>query len=94
MSDSSRLDVSVSHQVLNGLRETLLRITAALAGAWAFFAAKANIIASDFQRSIQRISQDDDAGWCDLANGQIFNANDGSKHCAIHMPSYVEPAAE
>lgn len=71
-----------------------MAIAAALAGGGAFFAAKANIIANDFSRSVALIGQDDDARWCNLANGQIVSANDGSKHCAIHMPNYVEVEEE
>lgn len=66
-------------------------VAAGLAGVGAFFYAKANIEKNDFSRSIQLISQDNDATWCGFANGQIVNANDSSKHCAIHMTNYVEP---
>lgn len=68
-------------------------VAALLAGGGTFYFAKANIKAQDFNRSVQLIAQDDDASWCGIANGQIVNANDGSKHCAIHMPNYVEPEA-
>ncbi|WP_417809659.1 hypothetical protein [Thioclava sp.] len=66
-----------------------------LADGDACYFAKANIKRDDFCRSIQLISQDDDAGWCKIANGLTVKANDGSKHCAIHTPNYVaseEPA--
>ena len=63
-------------------------VSAALAGVGAFYFAKATIEADDFQRSIALISQDNDAGWCDIANGQIVDGNSGAKFCAIHMPKY------
>ncbi|MAZ20244.1 hypothetical protein [Roseovarius sp.] len=66
-------------------------VAAALAGAAGYFFAADRIRANDFNRSIQLIAQDNDATWCELANGQIVNANDGSKHCAIHMPKYQAP---
>ncbi|PTN01841.1 hypothetical protein C8N32_110123 [Rhodovulum imhoffii] len=69
-------------------------ISAGLAGGGAFYFAKANIEQGSFTQAVNRIAQDTDAGWCDIANGQIVNANDGSKHCAIHMPNYVEPEAK
>ena len=64
------------------------------AGAGALFFAKANIEQDSFTQAVTRIAQDTDAGWCDIANGQIVNANDGSKHCAIHMPNHQEPEPE
>lgn len=66
-------------------------VAAALAGGGAFYYAKANIEQDSFTQAISRITQDSDAAWCDIARGQIAPANDGSKHCAIHMPNYVEP---
>ena len=65
-----------------------MTIAALLAGGGAFHYAKANIVKDDFQRSVQLIAQDDDATWCKIAKGQIVTANDGSKHCAIHMPEF------
>ncbi len=66
-------------------------ISAGLAGGGAFYFAKASIEQDSFTQAVARIAQDTDAGWCDIANGQIVSANDGSKHCAIAMPNYVEP---
>ncbi|WP_400088916.1 hypothetical protein [Yoonia sp. R78084] len=65
-----------------------------VAGGGSFYFAKANIKAEDFNRSVQLISQDENSGWCDLANGHVVNAHDGSKHCAIHMPDYVKPEGD
>ncbi|EEE35516.1 hypothetical protein RKLH11_4194 [Rhodobacteraceae bacterium KLH11] len=66
-------------------------VSAGLAGAGAFYFAKDQIRANDFDRSIRLITQDDDAYWCGQAKGQIINSQAGSKFCAIHMPNYVEP---
>ncbi len=72
-------------------------ISAALAGGGAFFYAKAQIEEDSFTHAINRITQDTNTGWCDIARGQIINGNDGSTHCVIHMPEYQppeEPATE
>ena len=61
---------------------------ALLAGAGAFFAAKANIVRNDFQRSVALITQDDDAGWCNIANAPIIQDRNGTNYCAIAMPEY------
>lgn len=55
-----------------------------------FYFATVNIKPEDFNRSVHLISQDENSGWCDFVNGQVVNAHDGSKHCAIHMPDYNE----
>lgn len=55
-------------------------------GGGAFFAAKANIEQGNFTQAINRIIQDTDAGWCDIARGQIAPGSEGSAFCAIHMP--------
>ena len=68
--------------------------SAGLAGGGAFYFAKANIEQGSFIQAINHITQDTEAAWCEIANGQIVNANDGSKHCAIPMPNYVEPEEE
>jgi len=39
----------------------------------------------------QKQNQDTDAGWCDIARGQIINSQSGAKFCAIHMPKYQIP---
>jgi len=44
--------------------------------------------------AINLITQDTNAGWCDLACGQIINGNDGSTHCVVHMPKYVAAEEE
>ncbi|EEE35041.1 hypothetical protein RKLH11_4046 [Rhodobacteraceae bacterium KLH11] len=68
-------------------------VSAALAGAGAFFFAKDQIRANDFDRSVRLITQDDDAYWCSQADGQIINSQLGAKFCAVHMPNYVVPKA-
>ena len=68
-----------------------MAVAAALAGGGAFFAAKANIKRNDFQRSIQLITQDDDASWCVLANAPIIQDRNGLSYCAIPMPEYQAP---
>ena len=67
---------------------------ALLAGAGAFFAAKANIVRNDFQRSVALITQDDDAGWCNIANAPIIQDRNGINYCAIAMPDYPATEAE
>ena len=66
-------------------------VAAGLAGGCAFFYAKANIELDSFSQAVNRITQDTDAGWCDIANGQIINSQSGAKFCAVHMPNYVQP---
>lgn len=57
---------------------TGMAVAAALAGGGAFYFAKANIERDDFSRSIQLISQDDNASWCRLANGQGVKGESGT----------------
>ncbi|EEE35447.1 hypothetical protein RKLH11_4123 [Rhodobacteraceae bacterium KLH11] len=66
-------------------------VAAGLAGGGAFFYAKANIEQDSFSQAVNRITQDTDAGWCNLAQGQIINSQSNAKFCAVHMPNYVEP---
>ncbi len=66
-------------------------MAAILAGGGAFFAAKANIERDDFQRSVQLISQDDDASWCGFASAPIIQDRNGLSYCAIQMPEYQVP---
>ena len=68
-------------------------VTVACAGGGDFYFAKTAIEKDDFRRSVQLIAQDDDASWCDLADGQIINNQLGAKFCAIHMPNYAEAEA-
>ena len=67
---------------------------APLAGGGAFFAAKANIVRVDFQRSVQLISQDNAAGWCNRANAPIIQDRNGLSYCAIAMPEYQQVPEE
>jgi hypothetical protein len=64
---------------------------ALLAGGGAFYYAHASIKKQDFNRSVQLISQDDDAGWCNVAQAPIYTDRNGLSYCAIPMPSYVAP---
>lgn len=64
-------------------------VAAGLAGGGAFFYTKANIEQDSFSQAINHISQETDAGWCDIADGQIINSQSGAKFCAVHMPNYV-----
>lgn len=73
---------------------TGMAVAAALAGGGAFYFAKANIERDDFSRSIQLISQDDNASWCRLANGQGVKGESGTQYCAIAMPEYQVPEPE
>jgi hypothetical protein len=57
----------------------------------AFYFAKANIKSQDFNRSVQLISQDEDAGWCNVAQAPIIADRNGLSYCAIAMPGYVVP---
>lgn len=66
-------------------------IAALLAGGGAFYYAQATIREQDFNRSVQLISQDDDARWCGIANGQIIQDRNGTSYCAITMPEYQVP---
>jgi hypothetical protein len=68
-----------------------MAVAAILAGGGAFFAAKANIERDDFQRSVQLISQDDDASWCGFASAPIIQDRNGLSYCAIQMPEYQVP---
>ncbi|WP_110278350.1 hypothetical protein [Loktanella sp. PT4BL] len=61
---------------------------AIFASGGAFFAAKAQIEKDDFQRSVQLITQDDDASWCKIANAPIIQDRNGLSYCAIAMPEY------
>ena len=69
-------------------------VAAGLAGACAFYYAQTTVIAKDFNRSVQLISQDDDAGWCNVAQAPIITDRNGLSYCAIAMPSYVAPVEE
>jgi hypothetical protein len=69
-------------------------LAALLAGGGAFYFAKANIKAQDFNRSVQLISQDEDAGWCNIAQAPIIADRNGLSYCAIAMPSYVAPVQD
>lgn len=54
-----------------------------------------HIIAADCNRSFALISQDDDASWCRLANGQGVKGDSGTQYCALAMPEYqAEEGAE
>lgn len=68
-----------------------MAVAAALAGGGAFYFAKANIKAQDFNRSVQLIAQDNDAGWCGIANAPIIQDRNGLSYCAIAMPEYQAP---
>jgi len=69
-------------------------VAALLAGGGAYYFAKATIERDDFQRSVQLISQDDDASWCGFANAPIIKDRNGLSYCAIAMPEYQEPETE
>ena len=66
-------------------------VSAGLAGAGAVYFTKQELDSANFADAIQLIQNDDDAYWCQRADGQIINSQSGSKFCAIHMPNYVEP---
>ncbi|PKQ10536.1 MAG: hypothetical protein CVT70_19135 [Alphaproteobacteria bacterium HGW-Alphaproteobacteria-1] len=66
-------------------------LAALLAGGGAFYFAKANIKAQDFNRSVALITQDDDAGWCNVAQAPIIQDRNGVSYCAIAMPEYQVP---
>ena len=69
-------------------------ISAALAGGGAFYYAKASIEENDFNRSIQLIAQDNDAGWCKIANASIVQDNQGTHYCAVAMQNFVEAESD
>lgn len=64
-------------------------ISAGLAGAAAVYFTKQQLDTANFQDAITFIQNDDDAYWCDRADGQTISGQSGAKFCAIHMPNYV-----
>lgn len=52
----------------------------------AYFLAAGQIKTSDFDHSIDLITQDDNAYWCSQEKGQTINRQSGAKFCAINMP--------
>lgn len=84
-----RCKVSVTATV--ACREVAFAGRLLLAGGDAFYYAKANIVRNDFNRSVQLTTQDDDAGWCNLANAPIIQDRNDRSYCAIAMPQYHAP---
>ena len=68
-----------------------MAIAAALAGGGAFYFAKANFKAKDFNRSVQIIAQSKDDYWCNRAYAPIIQDRNGLSYCAIAMPEFQEP---
>lgn len=66
-------------------------VAAVLAGGGAFYYAQTTIRANDFQRSINLIKNDDDAGWCGIADGQNVQGSDDSWFCAVQMEKFQPP---
>lgn len=71
-----------------------MAVAAGLAGGGAFYYAQTTVIANDFSRSVQLITQDYDAGWCDIANGQNVQGSSGAWFCAVPMPQFQVPVVE
>ncbi|TRD14448.1 hypothetical protein FEV53_18930 [Palleronia caenipelagi] len=72
-------------------------VAAALSGGGSYYFAKGTIEAKDFDRAITFINQAKADYWCSRAKGQIVNADNGSRFCAIRMMGFQpveKPAAE